>query len=61
MSEQDIAEKLIPSVVCIQNYQITQQYGFMQTDSEGSEVSPAGEAPASSSAKTVTSSRTPMS
>lgn len=43
MSEQDIAEKLIPSVVCIQNYQITQQYGFMQTDSEGSEVSPAGE------------------
>ena len=39
MSEQDIAEKLIPSVVCIQNY----QYGFMQTDSEGSEVSPAGE------------------
>lgn len=43
MSEQDIAEKLIPSVVCIQNYQITQQYGFMQTNSEGSEVSPAGE------------------
>lgn len=43
MGEQDIAEKLIPSVVCIQNYQITQQYGFMQTDSEGSEVSPAGE------------------
>ena len=43
MSEQDIAEKLIPSVVCIQNYQITQQYGFMQTDSEGSKVSPAGE------------------
>ena len=43
MSEQDIAEKLIPSVVCIQNYQITQQYGFMQTASVGSEVSPAGE------------------
>lgn len=43
MSEQDIAEKLIPSVVCIQNYQVTQQYGFMQTDTENSDVSPAGE------------------
>ncbi len=43
MSEQDIAEKLIPSVVCIQNYQVTQQYGFMQTDTDNSSVSPAGE------------------
>ena len=43
LSEQDIAEKLIPSVVCIQNYQVTQQYGFMQTDTENSDVSPAGE------------------
>ena len=43
LSEQDIAEKLIPSVVCIQNYQVTQQYGFMQTDTENSDVSRAGE------------------
>ena len=42
MSDQDIAEKLIPSVVCIQNYQVTQQYGFMFTTSE-TDVSPAGE------------------
>lgn len=43
LSDQDIAEKLIPSVVCIQNYQVTQQYGFMQTDTDSSNVSPAGE------------------
>lgn len=42
MSDQDIAEKLIPSVVCIQNYQVTQQYGFMYTASNA-DVSPAGE------------------
>lgn len=42
MSDQDIAEKLIPSVVCIQNYQVTQQYGFMYTTSQA-DVSPAGE------------------
>ena len=42
MSDQDIAEKMIPSVVCIQNYQVTQQYGFMYTASNA-DVSPAGE------------------
>lgn len=43
MSDQDIAAKLTPSVVCIQNYQVTQNYGFMQTDTSDSSVSPAGE------------------
>ena len=43
MSDQDIAAKLTPSVVCIQNYQVTQNYGFMQTDMSDSSVSPAGE------------------
>ena len=43
MSDQDIAAKLTPSVVCIQNYQVTQTYGFMQTDTSDSSVSPAGE------------------
>lgn len=43
MSEQDIADKLIPSVVCIQNYQVTEQYGFVQADTDNSSVSPAGE------------------
>ena len=42
MADQDIAEKLIPSVVCIQNYQVNQQYGFMYTANADS-VSPAGE------------------
>lgn len=42
MSDQDIAAKLTPSVVCIQNYQVTQNYGFMQTDTADS-VSPASE------------------
>ena len=60
LSEQDIAEKLIPSVVCIQNYQVTQQYGFMQTDTENSDVSPAGEGSGIISARTATSSRTRM-
>lgn len=43
MSDQDIAAKLTPSVVCIQNYQVTQNYGFMQTDTLDSSVSPASE------------------
>lgn len=43
MSDQDIAAKLTPSVVCIQNYQVTQNYGFMQTDTADSSVSPASE------------------
>lgn len=43
MSDQDIAAKLTPSVVCIQNYQVTQKYGFMQTDTSDSSVSPASE------------------
>lgn len=43
MSDQNIAAKLTPSVVCIQNYQVTQNYGFMQTDTSDSSVSPASE------------------
>ena len=43
MSDQDIAAKLIPSVVCIQNYQVTQQYGFFNTATDNSNVSPVGE------------------
>ena len=43
MSDQDIAAKLTPSVVCIQNYQVTQNYGFMQTDTSDNSVSPASE------------------
>lgn len=43
MSDQDIAAKLTPSVVCIQNYQVTQNYGFMQADTSDSSVSPASE------------------
>lgn len=43
MNDQDIAAKLTPSVVCIQNYQVTQNYGFMQTDTSDSSVSPASE------------------
>ena len=42
LSDQDIAEKLIPSVVCIQNYQVMEQYGFLYT-ANGADVSPAGE------------------
>lgn len=41
-TDQYIAEKVLPSVVCIQNYQITQQYGFLYTSS-GGDMSPAGE------------------
>ncbi len=42
LSDQDIAERVLPSVVCIQNYQITQQYGFLYTSTSG-DMSPAGE------------------
>ena len=42
LQDQDIAEKVLPSVVCIQNYQITQQYGFLYTAASG-DMSPAGE------------------
>lgn len=41
LTDQDVAEKLIPSVVCIENYQVSQQYGFLYTTS--SDVSPASE------------------
>ena len=48
LTAQEIAQKLIPSVVCVQNYQVTQQmpwnlgtaYG---EEDGGSDVSPAGE------------------
>ncbi len=43
LSEQDIAEKLIPSVVCIQNFQISQRYGFLNPSMAGDSISPAGE------------------
>lgn len=42
LSDQDIAETVLPSVVCIQNYQITQQYGFLYTSASG-DMSPTGE------------------
>lgn len=48
MTPQEVAKKVTPSVVCIQNYQITQQYGgvffgYGYSDSEDSALSPAGE------------------
>lgn len=53
LSTQEIANKLIPSVVCVQNYQVNQQQGggfyfggFYvggQEQEEGGELSPAGE------------------
>ncbi|MGN0479318.1 MAG: S1C family serine protease [Hominenteromicrobium sp.] len=43
LSDQDIAEKLIPSVVCIQNYQVSERYGFLEAAADNSNVSPAGE------------------
>ena len=45
LTTQQIAETLIPSVVCIQNYQINEQFNFFgyQTQTDESEVSPAGE------------------
>lgn len=49
MTPQEVAKKVTPSVVCIQNYQITQQYGgvffgYGYSDSEDSALSPAGKA-----------------
>lgn len=45
LTTQQIAETLIPSVVCIQNYQINQQFNFFgyPAAADESEVSPAGE------------------
>ncbi|MEG1426624.1 MAG: trypsin-like peptidase domain-containing protein [Oscillospiraceae bacterium] len=44
LSRQEISKKLIPSVVCIQNYQVNDRYGFLGNTTTGnSEVSPAGE------------------
>ena len=48
MTSQEVAQKLIPSVVCVQNYQISQKgfiYGGIEYVPSGSEseVSPAGE------------------
>ena len=44
LTNQEIAKKLIPSVVCIQNYQIVEYYNFFGgTTQKSDEVSPAGE------------------
>ncbi len=44
LTTQQIAERMIPSVVCIQNYQINQQFNFFgNTVTDDSEISPAGE------------------
>ena len=49
LTSQQVAQKLIPSVVCVQNYQITQQGGFFffgyggHSQSDESSLSPAGE------------------
>lgn len=52
MTTQEVAQKLIPSVVCVQNYQVRrqsgniwEQFGFYSQDEaqEGGELSPAGE------------------
>ncbi len=44
MTLQEIAAKVIPSVVCIQNYQVQQSFGFQGASTEtDSYVSPAGE------------------
>lgn len=46
LSTQEIAEKVVPSVVCIQNYQITESYsmfGEVLGSSDSTEISPAGE------------------
>lgn len=47
MTAQEVAAKVTPSVVCIQNYQITQSYnsffGYSYGDSDSSSLSPAGE------------------
>ncbi len=47
MTSQEVAQKLIPSVVCVQNYQISQQSimfgGIEYAPADNGEVSPAGE------------------
>lgn len=54
MTQQEIAKKLIPSVVCVQNYQVSQQsgglffgfgfgYGYDDGTEEGASLTPAGE------------------
>ncbi len=46
MTPQEVAKKLVPSVVCIQNYQLSQQQGLFlggYGDSESIQPSPAGE------------------
>ncbi len=51
MTAQEVAKELIPSVVCVQNYQITQKssffygfgYGYDDSDDDDSSISPAGE------------------
>ena len=46
MTPQNVAQTLIPSVVCVQNYQVTQSYSYFfgySYPSEGGELSPAGE------------------
>lgn len=51
MSTQDVAQKVIPSVVCVQNYQVVQQqnglfsyfYGMGGNQEDSGELSPAGE------------------
>jgi serine protease Do len=46
MTAQEVAQKLIPSVVCIQNYQITQQSSYFfgySDDSDSDSLSPTGE------------------
>ena len=50
MTPQEVAEKLIPSVVCIQNYQISRQQqqgfflgGYMEDNSQSAQPTPSGE------------------
>ena len=45
LTQQEIAKKVIPSVVCIQNYQISSQLGFRGAAAglDDSDISPAGE------------------
>ena len=43
LTNQEVAQKLIPSVVCIQNYQVVEYYNFFGGTQKSDEVSPAGE------------------
>lgn len=44
LTPQEVAAKILPSVVCIQNYQISRQYNWGQgMETSDSDVSPAGE------------------